>query len=169
MVAPLPLRLPRPGPGSATGAPPFYHSVGRSRGHLGPEEGTTSRVRLSHPERLGEPGRGSVMEFRVVELIPFRESGARRGSGRVSRRPVSGGARVPLRPPRAPRAKAAPRLCLLAGGGLASATAGVQVVLFEGVGYADLLVSRRTSFILKQLNCGSHHITFLLIRLFPPQ
>lgn len=33
------------------------------------------------------------MEFRVVELIPFRESGTRRGSGRASRRPLSGSAR----------------------------------------------------------------------------
>lgn len=128
------------------------------------------------PEHLGESGRGTLMEFRAGGLILFRESGARRVSGRVSRRPLSGSARVPLGPPRALRdrpavtaRKAPPRLCLVAEGGLALAAVGLQVVLLEGIEYANLLVSRRTSFILKQLNCGNPHITFLLIRLFPPQ
>lgn len=144
-----------------------------------PGRGHSSGAVITHPpEHLGESGRGSLIGCRVVELIRVRESGAGRGSRRLPRSSLSASAVGPalesrsdlrgLSPTRPAIAlsKGSSPLCLLAGVRLALAAVRVQVALLEGVGYANFLVSRRTSLILKQLNYGSHHFTFLLIRLF---
>lgn len=149
-LALLPLRLLRPGPGSADQGAPIstpprvglWVTCARKRAPLG--------CGCRPPEHLGEFN--GVQVCRINSLQGVRCAWWR---GRVSCRSLGGAdARVPLRPPRSRPHPASSRreqrllpgcVCWREAGSLWQLSG--YKALFEGLGYANLLVYRRTSFI----------------------